>query len=394
MVQALTNDYGLLTEPVTLTVDGGGTNRPSGNTGGTTLKPGETVEVLINGQKVTATVGADGVLQLVYTESDIAKYADGSGTCTFKIGGHENLSLSIPTASMGNDDLVIETDFGTLTIPNAVLKKLGGTLRLKISKSSFAVALVDEKGKEIPYNDPANPLRLTLPYTLNSGQKAEAVVAVTKAGTVMPYGVYKNGSVTFDIPATGTYDVIYGLKMFPDVAGHWGIEYINFVGARSLYQGNEQGAFMPDGSMTRAMFTQVLANLEQVDLTKYKTSRFTDVPAAEWYAPAVEWAADKGIVAGVGGNKFAPNDSITREQMAVMLNNYISKRGFDLIPTNGQVAFADENTISLWALEGVKAIQAYGIIRGKPGNIYDPKNTATRAEVATIFARFIETAAP
>ena len=80
--------------------------------------------------------------------------------------------------------------------------------------------------------------------------------------------------------------------------------------------------------------------------------------------------------------------------MAVMLNNYISKRGFDLIPTNGQVAFADENTISLWALEGVKAIQAYGIIRGKPGNIYDPKNTATRAEVATIFARFIETAAP
>ena len=80
--------------------------------------------------------------------------------------------------------------------------------------------------------------------------------------------------------------------------------------------------------------------------------------------------------------------------MAVMLNNYISKREFEFIPANGQVAFADESTISSWALEGVKTIQAYEIINGKPGNIYDPKNTATRAEVATIFARFIETAAP
>jgi hypothetical protein len=104
---------------------------------------------------------------------------------------------------------------------------------------------------------------------------------------------------------------------------------------------------------------------------------------------AVEWAADMGIVTGIGNNMFAPNANVTREQMAVMLYNYINFKGISLPVNNIPAAFADEGEISSWAINAVKSIQAAGIISGRPGNLFDPQATATRAEVATIFARFI-----
>ena len=357
-------------------------------------KPGEIIDVIINGQTVSAVVDENNVLQLIYMENDVVKYADNSGSFTIKTAVYGEMHLSIPTSALGDDDLVIQTTFGTLTVPRAVLKKLGGVLRIVIRQGSFIVALVDEKGSEIPYHDPSNPLRISLPYTLGNGQKAEAVVAVKKDGNVMPYGIYRNGEIAFDIPETGTYDVEYRQKSFPDVVGHWAISYIDFVASRSLYAGNENGAFVPQNPMTRAMFVQVVANLEQADLSAYQLSRFTDVSESAWYAPAIEWAADMGIVSGYGDGLFGPNDEITREQLTVMLHNYIKKKDVALPAKTNLETFADEATISSWALEGLKAVQSYGIITGKPGNVYDPKTSATRAEVATIFARFVEVVAP
>jgi hypothetical protein len=141
--------------------------------------------------------------------------------------------------------------------------------------------------------------------------------------------------------------------------------------------------------MTRAVFAQVLANIEGVDLSAYKTSRFNDVAAGSWYAPAVEWAASKRIVSGYGNGKFGPNDPITREEMAVMLAKYLSYKQYEL--PDGQAAkFNDEANISKWAFEAVKMMHAAGVIGGKPGNKYDPKGMATRADVAAVFTRFIE----
>ncbi|MCL2816367.1 MAG: S-layer homology domain-containing protein, partial [Oscillospiraceae bacterium] len=137
-----------------------------------------------------------------------------------------------------------------------------------------------------------------------------------------------------------------------------------------------------------AMFAQVLANIERVDLSVYTTSRFTDVSVGAWFTPAVEWAAAMGIVNGYGGGRFGPEDNITREQMAVMLMNYVNYKGYEL-PTRVTTDFNDETSIALWAYDAVKRVQAAGIVSGKPGNIYDPQGLATRAEVATIFTNYI-----
>ena len=263
-------------------------------------------------------------------------------------------------------------------------------LRLVIKKGSFYVILLDENENEVAYYDPSNPFILTMPYDLENGQHSNSVVAIYKNGKVIPFSIYKDGSITFSVIETGIYDVIYNKKDFTDISGHWAEDSIDFVTARTLYTGIGNGQFDPNGNMTRAMFAQVLANLDGADLSIYETSRFTDVPDNAWYMAAVEWAADIGIVSGVGNDRFDPNAPITREQMAVMLYRYMEYKGFNLEANGISTAFADEDDISLWALEAVSAIQGMGIVIGKQDNAYDPKATASRAEVATVFARLVE----
>src|SRR5690606_33792325 len=115
----------------------------------------------------------------------------------------------------------------------------------------------------------------------------------------------------------------------------------------------------------------------------------SDVADGQWYTAAVEWAADNGIVNGVSADLFDPHASLTREQMLVILFNYMNYKGVD-IPQSQAQSFADESEISAWALEAVQALQGINIVTGKGNNMFDPKGTATRAEVATVFVRFIE----
>ncbi|WP_317966653.1 S-layer homology domain-containing protein [Paenibacillus sp. CCS19] len=169
----------------------------------------------------------------------------------------------------------------------------------------------------------------------------------------------------------------------------WHYSYVNFAYTYGLFNGTTSTTFSPSTSMTRAMFVQVLANLENVDSSDYTTSRFSDVADGQWYMAAVEWAADSGIVNGINADLFAPNSPMTREQMLVILYNYMKYKGYE-IPESQSKSFADESEISPWALEAVQALQGIGIVSGKPGNLYDPTATATRAEVAAIFVRFVE----
>ncbi|WP_208607740.1 S-layer homology domain-containing protein [Paenibacillus pectinilyticus] len=100
------------------------------------------------------------------------------------------------------------------------------------------------------------------------------------------------------------------------------------------------------------------------------------------------WAAKNGIINGTSHDWFSPNDSITREQMAIMLYNYLVSKGYKLSNLSATV-FTDGKSVSPWAKEAVDAIAEAGILIGKTGGYFDPKTNATRAEVAVVFARFI-----
>ena len=204
----------------------------------------------------------------------------------------------------------------------------------------------------------------------------------------LPFSIYGDGEVAFITYRTGTYQVINNAEFFSDTPGHWAENNITFTSARELFRGLDENIFAPNASMTRAMFVQVLANIYGADLSLYRNTRFDDVSVDAWYAPAIYWASGLGLVGGVGDGRFDPASNITREQMASMLVNYVNHRGYDL-PLNTAPLFSDQSDISPWAVDSVRTLQQSGIISGRPGNLFEPQGTATRAEVATVFTQFI-----
>jgi len=179
--------------------------------------------------------------------------------------------------------------------------------------------------------------------------------------------------------------------LFDDVAlGRWYYDYVTIAATQNLFQGTAPRIFNPQANMTRAMFAQVLANMENADLTAYAgtSASFNDAAQGRWYFTAVQWAANAGLIQGVGNGRFAPDDYITREQMAVMLHRFAEMRGI-VLPREDIDQFIDYAEKSPWAAEAVDTKAAAGIIRGRPNGRFDPQATATRAEVAAIFARLL-----
>jgi hypothetical protein len=179
-------------------------------------------------------------------------------------------------------------------------------------------------------------------------------------------------------------------KNFKDTIGHWAKNDIDFITARELLVGTGEGLFSPEASMTRGMAVTVLGRLWDAETDGFTASRFTDVSANAYYAPYVEWAAQNGIVNGVGNGRFAPDRIVSREEMAVVLANFAEFTGIGLREASTAVeAFADEAQISPWAKADVRTIQKAGIISGKQNNLFDPKDKCTRAEVSAILRRLI-----
>ena len=118
-------------------------------------------------------------------------------------------------------------------------------------------------------------------------------------------------------------------------------------------------------------------------------SGFYDVAPDTWYTPYVNWAADNGIVTGVGEGNFAPDRPITREQMAVILHRYLAWLGWEF-PDGDAALYADDSYISPWAREAVYALRAAGLMGGKEGNRFDPAAGATRAQAAQVIWRCME----
>ena len=254
-------------------------------------------------------------------------------------------------------------------------------------------------GKETPIaNLNGHTISVRLPYTPAKGEQTGNLYAVyvDDAGKVewITKSSY-NASLKAVVFETGHFSV-YGVgyktfvPAFTDITGHWAADNILFAASRGLLSGTSDTTFSPDTGMTRGMFMTALGRLAGINPDSYQTGKFTDVKADAYYAPYVNWAAQTGIVEGVTATTFAPDTNINREQMAVIMKNYAAKLGYDLPQTLKAVTFADNTQISSWAKDAVKSMQQAGILTGKNENKFDPKGTATRAEVATVLRRFVE----
>jgi|GEM_PF-3045294 len=171
---------------------------------------------------------------------------------------------------------------------------------------------------------------------------------------------------------------------------HWFYGDVKYVHQKGLFNGTSANTFSPQMPMTRGMVVTVLGRLAGIDIADYAGKSFDDVDTKMYYAPYVKWAAEKGIVYGIGDNKFAPDADVTREQLAAILYRYAEVMGITLPEITTAAIFDDDANISGYAKEAVAAMQKAAIINGKPGNIFDPQGNATRAEVAAMLHRLCE----
>ena len=177
---------------------------------------------------------------------------------------------------------------------------------------------------------------------------------------------------------------------FADTAEHWAREYIGKLAARGIVNGMGDDRYLPDDSLTRAQFLTMLAKtLYDLDVTQAIPAGFADVTADEWYYTYVNWGFETGIVKGMDEVTFAPNEKITREQMAIMLDNFTASTALTLPETDGQISFTDSELISPWAIDAVSKIVSAGIMGGYPEGDYKPQGNATRAEAATVIYKLV-----
>ncbi len=278
--------------------------------------------------------------------------------------------------------------------------KLTGDAKKAIgSRPVFDFKVNYGNGKEVS-SFGAGSVSVTIPYTLGANEKAGNVQAVyvDSKGKVhwLTNSAYDSVEkvLHFSTDHFSTYGIGYKQTntAFTDIAGHWAKGDIEFVVSRGLFSGTSNTTFSPNTAMTRGMFVTALGRLANADVSGYAKSSFNDVKDDAYYMGYIEWASKNNIVNGVGNGRFVPDQSITREQMAVIMSNYAKTIGYTLPKVHIENIFTDNAKINTYAKEAVKQMQMAGVISGKNSNLFDPQGTATRAEVSAVLRRFVELA--
>lgn len=231
-----------------------------------------------------------------------------------------------------------------------------------------------------------------------------AAVAVNAADDLTAWSLADDGSISavggaYDAgQQTYAFDVVNGVTAiarfpFTDVvAGTWYYGAAAYAYNNGLFAGMTPTTFAPNATMTRAMLVSVLWRLAGVPAPKAPNT-FVDVPDGAWYTDAVTWAAENGVVSGIGGSRFDPSGFVTREQTAEILYNYAHNKGYDVSARADLTAFPDAASVSGWAEEALSWANAAGLINGtvRDGQtILDPQGSASRAQVAMILMNYVE----
>ena len=178
---------------------------------------------------------------------------------------------------------------------------------------------------------------------------------------------------------------------FIDVkADAWYYDEVKTAYEEGIMQGKTSDIFDPEAQTTRAEFVKVLCAMSGDDyLGKSADLAFTDVEASEWYVDYIGWGVEHDIVKGLPGNKFGPDQPVTRQEMAVFIDRFVKYLDKEL-PNNPQIdSFKDADEVASWARESVELMRVSGIITGVGNGYFKPQDNASRAEIATVITRLL-----
>ena len=361
------------------------TPTPSGPSTGDSTGWDDILDELENtakGDEITIDMGGETKVPAEIFESLAGKDVD----VTFDLG---DIQWSVNGADIPTDtdftDLDLGVNLDTHGIPVNVINTITGevgTVQITLAHDGefgFTMTLTAPLGKEnagywanlYHYDESAEAMNF------------EAVAKIDEDGSVtIPFSHASQYAIVIDTHSHATVDVS---DLFIDVARDaWYKDAVQYAYDHGLMTGTSANEFAPEATTTRAMIVSILARLEGV--TTAEAAGFADVDD-EWYATAVNWAANVGVVNGYEDNTFRPNTAITREQLAAILMNYASYKGQDVSARASLDNYTDQP--STWAQEAISWSVAEGLLTGVTADTLQPQGAATRAQVAAILQRFL-----
>lgn len=339
---------------------------------------------------------------------DIAKKQNSVLTVDTPLGSvsfdNEALSVISDNASAGkNVSIILEK-----ASKNEVLKGVSAENEAKIKKTIGNRAIVSLSVSVDGKNDVGNfgngAIKAGISYNLARGEKAAGVVVfyIDDSGKMTPMSTIYNAATKkafFDTNHFSYYAVGYdeakaiSASQFIDVKEtDWFSVSVNYLVERDIINGKSADLFAPKDNITRAEFIAILSRMSGDEILN-TTEKFSDVKDTVWYAKAVAWATEKGIAKGTSETTFAPNAKISRQDMSVMLMNYVNYKKLTLEKKNQFIKFADEDNITSYAKTAVAEMQQAGIINGVIKNgvtSFNPKNKATRAEATKMIYEIVK----
>ena len=212
--------------------------------------------------------------------------------------------------------------------------------------------------------------RVDIPVSKPTGSMVAVIVHPDGTEEIVRGSVVTETGVALRAEGDVRLKIIDNAKRFNDMADHWAKDAVEFASSRELFNGVGNDAFGPDFSMTRGMVSTVLARLAGADTAGGET----------WYAKGTVWAVENGISDGT-----APEQPVTREQLAAMLYRYAGSPA-----VSGELGFDDADSISAWARDAVRWCVDNGILNGVGGNRMTPQDLARRGQVAAMLMRFLQ----
>ncbi|WP_239618168.1 pullulanase [Cohnella mopanensis] len=338
------------------------------------------------------------------------------------LNGTQTVLLPIQAAAaLGNNNLVLSSANLSVTFPNAVLDSISrmvtgadaigaqisfefkpisaedgdsllaragaGKVNLKSASQVYELTLniVTKDGKKIAVTKFDKPLTIKLLVTGNLNKDLIGIYYIGDDGKLEYIGGTLEGSyMTAQISHFSKYAVLEYNKSFEDVkATYWASTVIKALTAKQIVTGITDTKFMPEKSISRAEFAALL--VRALGIKAEGEAKFTDISKSAWYAPYVATATMHGIVKGGQGNTFRPNDTITREEMAVMIIRALEvKNGGKAADAAKSSAFSDRAQVSAWAVQYVDAAAQLELVKGRAKSQFAPQGVMTRAESAQV----------
>jgi uncharacterized repeat protein (TIGR02543 family) len=333
------------------------------------------------------------------------------------IPGINTYSLNMPngtlSASDGKGTITIKTQFANVTLPSNMLTGINGAdkkaIQISISEgdksklSNAAKAAIGSRpliqlsllldGNQSEWSNTDAPVKVSIAYepTAEELLHPESIIVwyIDGSGKLIsvPNGRYDPATktVTFETTHFSYFGVGYNNAGFKDVAPDaWYQKAIGFVASRNIATGMGKGYFYPDEKLTRSQFIVMLMKAYGIAPDSNQKDNFADA-GNTWYTGYLAEAKRLGISSGIGGNLFAPEKQITRQETFVMLNNAL--KVMNMLPQNNTGKslsdFRDSGTIASWAEDAMKLMVESGTVGGSNGMLL-PENSTTRAEMAQV----------